>query len=207
MEVSFECPICLEEYTPEFKPLILPCGHNACFECLNGLVENTNLMCPTCRVTHTHINVNGLTINYALIPSNPGQNKGNTSKQYLLDHMHTIQSQLDFLRKAESTLKNDYDLAQNYNRRCKTDFNDKIELLIATLQNFKKKSVTLIEEYERNNEIVINQRFGEIDGKIESKNSLMTELNKAYHDDSDLSLQSKVALRNLNDLLSFATSL
>ncbi|CAG9327455.1 unnamed protein product [Blepharisma stoltei] len=205
MELSFECPICLEEYNSECKPLIMPCGHNACIECLTGLARSGSIACPTCRTTHNNVNVNTLTVNYALIPSSPGKSKGSSTKQYILDHMETIQQQLSTLQKADSTLRNDYDAAQGYNRRCRDDSNDKIDLLITTLQNLKKKFNTLIEESERVNEQNLTQRINAIQIKLEERNALMTDLQGAYSDGSELSAQSKINLRNLHDVPNLET--
>jgi Zinc finger, C3HC4 type (RING finger) len=42
IERSFECCICLEDH----NPLLLPCGHTVCFQCVTKLKTHT---CPLCR--------------------------------------------------------------------------------------------------------------------------------------------------------------
>lgn len=67
MERSFECPICLDQYSSEVKPLLIPCGHTACIRCISSLKKQKILECPVCRTMHHNIEISVLSINYALI--------------------------------------------------------------------------------------------------------------------------------------------
>ncbi|XP_030752708.1 E3 ubiquitin-protein ligase RNF168-like [Sitophilus oryzae] len=46
-EVDILCPICR---TIIIEPVLLPCNHAFCKQCFDGAMENTNLVCPLCRV-------------------------------------------------------------------------------------------------------------------------------------------------------------
>lgn len=64
MGSPFECPICLNTFGgTENKPLIIPCGHTLCDECIE--LEDETIECPMCRQSFTDIK--SLPTNYALI--------------------------------------------------------------------------------------------------------------------------------------------
>nr|CAH7744274.1 unnamed protein product [Callosobruchus chinensis] len=44
------CPVCRSIL---IEPVTLPCSHTFCFSCFQGIVNNTNLICPLCRVRMT----------------------------------------------------------------------------------------------------------------------------------------------------------
>nr|CAI5821329.1 unnamed protein product [Callosobruchus analis] len=44
------CPVCRSIL---IEPVTLPCTHAFCFSCFQGIVNNTNLICPLCRVRMT----------------------------------------------------------------------------------------------------------------------------------------------------------
>ncbi|VEN45677.1 unnamed protein product [Callosobruchus maculatus] len=44
------CPVCRGIL---IEPVTLPCSHAFCFSCFQGIVNNTNLICPLCRVRMT----------------------------------------------------------------------------------------------------------------------------------------------------------
>lgn len=41
------CPICLEILV---EPVVLPCKHELCLPCFNGMTDKTNFLCPMCRM-------------------------------------------------------------------------------------------------------------------------------------------------------------
>jgi hypothetical protein len=43
------CPICLDRFE---EPKILPCHHSFCSKCINNVISNGQVDCPTCRATH-----------------------------------------------------------------------------------------------------------------------------------------------------------
>jgi hypothetical protein len=45
-----ECPVCLENYSEEVKPIVLSCGHSLCLGCRARLVRVEDYTCPKCRV-------------------------------------------------------------------------------------------------------------------------------------------------------------
>ncbi|KAL3846934.1 hypothetical protein ACJMK2_017875 [Sinanodonta woodiana] len=48
------CEVCQEEFDEEFHtPRVLPCLHTFCHKCLEGLVRDWTVVCPTCRIKHT----------------------------------------------------------------------------------------------------------------------------------------------------------
>ena len=63
----FECPVCLSDMV-ERSPRILSCVHTFCSECLNQLINNRKIECPTCReITELKTNdVQELKVNFLL---------------------------------------------------------------------------------------------------------------------------------------------
>ena len=63
----FECSVCLNDML-ERSPRILPCLHSFCTECLQQLINNNKINCPTCReITELKSNdVNELKVNFNL---------------------------------------------------------------------------------------------------------------------------------------------
>lgn len=52
------CHNCNDQYTDgEKHARLLPCLHSLCFKCLNKIKEKNELQCPTCKVTHTVVDV------------------------------------------------------------------------------------------------------------------------------------------------------
>ena len=44
---DYECPICM---IIMIQPVTLPCTHELCLKCFNAGYQNTNALCPFCRV-------------------------------------------------------------------------------------------------------------------------------------------------------------
>ncbi|KAM8977600.1 E3 ubiquitin-protein ligase TRIM13 [Pelodytes ibericus] len=72
LEEDLTCPICCSLFD---DPRILPCSHNFCKKCLEGVLEGnsrnmvwrpSSLKCPTCRKETTTMGVNGHQVNYLL---------------------------------------------------------------------------------------------------------------------------------------------
>ena len=62
-----ECPVCLENFSTEFKPMILPCGHTICYDCVVMSLKKEDIECPTCRTVHRGVKLETLVVNYAVL--------------------------------------------------------------------------------------------------------------------------------------------
>lgn len=48
------CDVCGDEYDEDHRePRVLPCLHTFCNRCLEGMVRDWTLTCPTCRIKHS----------------------------------------------------------------------------------------------------------------------------------------------------------
>ncbi|KAG8452832.1 hypothetical protein GDO86_004572 [Hymenochirus boettgeri] len=72
LEEDLTCPICCSLFD---DPRVLPCSHNFCKKCLEGVLEEnsrtmqwrpSSFKCPTCRKETPTMGVNGLQVNYLL---------------------------------------------------------------------------------------------------------------------------------------------
>ncbi|KAE8627161.1 hypothetical protein XENTR_v10006889 [Xenopus tropicalis] len=72
LEEDLTCPICCSLFD---DPRVLPCSHNFCKKCLDGVLEEnsrtmqwrpSSFKCPTCRKETPTMGVNGLQVNYLL---------------------------------------------------------------------------------------------------------------------------------------------
>ncbi|XP_030056314.1 E3 ubiquitin-protein ligase TRIM13 isoform X2 [Microcaecilia unicolor] len=72
LEEDLTCPICCSLFD---DPRVLPCSHNFCKKCLEGILEGnirsalwrqSNFKCPTCRKETLTIGVSSLQVNYSL---------------------------------------------------------------------------------------------------------------------------------------------
>lgn len=62
------CKVCTEDFTLGGRaPLLLPCGHTFCRQCLDLIQSMPPARCPTCMMTLCGVALNHLTINYDLI--------------------------------------------------------------------------------------------------------------------------------------------
>ena len=54
LQESLTCPICFEEFREkgENVPRLLPCSHSLCQRCIDKLIRDNRLECPTCRMKH-----------------------------------------------------------------------------------------------------------------------------------------------------------
>lgn len=71
--MSFECPICLEEFnikSPDHIPKIIKCGDTLCSKCLKNFYQNGKINCPVCKKTINEIIEDVRTNNYALNNNN-----------------------------------------------------------------------------------------------------------------------------------------
>ena len=86
-----DCPVCLTAFDDTIRrPRNLPCGHTFCTPCINGLKDQGQVMCPTCRVPHVVPEAGHFPISYTVeafirrlrgaaltsLPSRPGKDTG-----------------------------------------------------------------------------------------------------------------------------------
>ncbi|XP_071512780.1 uncharacterized protein [Panulirus ornatus] len=62
------CWVCAEEYwTGVREPLMLPCGHTFCRQCISSLIQARRVECPVCRRKYPSLSVNNLPKNFAVL--------------------------------------------------------------------------------------------------------------------------------------------
>jgi len=85
MDQLKECSICCEVFNEDdHRPLVLPCGHTLCKECINTIISglwNPTVECPICRKTHS-VATSQLPTNFVVLDllrtGNINQSTGNT---------------------------------------------------------------------------------------------------------------------------------
>lgn len=68
MQSLLECGICLETFDANAKkPVVLPCGHTVCKQCVSQISKNKNTLgCPFCKKQHV-VKVEDLPVNYQVL--------------------------------------------------------------------------------------------------------------------------------------------
>ncbi|XP_068234921.1 uncharacterized protein [Palaemon carinicauda] len=66
MENADICHLCYETYKETLRPRVLHCGHTYCTDCINKLILNGRLACPTCNTEFASLNPSQIPINYSL---------------------------------------------------------------------------------------------------------------------------------------------
>lgn len=65
INVPLECKVCLETYEEaNRRPRTLPCGHTFCSTCINNMLKDGMVSCPTCRTDHNTTDATNFPINY-----------------------------------------------------------------------------------------------------------------------------------------------
>ncbi|XP_068246208.1 uncharacterized protein [Palaemon carinicauda] len=68
MEEAITCAVCSEEYSSgKHDPLILPCGHTFCRNCINNMKDIKNHFCPTCRDEIKEATYEKLPLNFSIL--------------------------------------------------------------------------------------------------------------------------------------------
>ncbi|CAG9316313.1 unnamed protein product [Blepharisma stoltei] len=209
MESSFDCPICFDTYTSELKPLILPCGHNVCINCLSRLSKESLCKCPTCRKSHFRINPSNLTINYALIQSpnsnSPNRNNNRGNPNVLKDIQYYYQYQA-FLTQISKEIKSEYERSQGLNKNCRDSYNGSIDFLINSLQNLQNKWNKSIDEAEKKNMDNYNEIKEQINKTSTKNDQLLEVLNEAYKNNAAIDANSEIVLASDKEALIFDVS-
>ena len=89
----FECPVCLSDMV-ERSPRSLLCLHTFCSECLNQLINNKKIECPTCReITELKTNdVQELKVNFLLGQMRDQMNQRNQNQKQAASNRSTASS-------------------------------------------------------------------------------------------------------------------
>ncbi|KAG9491854.1 hypothetical protein GDO78_000384 [Eleutherodactylus coqui] len=95
LEEELTCPICCSLYD---DPRVLPCAHNFCKKCLEGVLEGNSrpiwrpsFKCPTCRKEISTMGVNSPQVNYLLKGIVEKYNKMKATPKTLVCKVHTGQ--------------------------------------------------------------------------------------------------------------------
>ncbi|KAM3932839.1 E3 ubiquitin-protein ligase TRIM13 isoform 2-T2 [Leptodactylus fuscus] len=95
LEEELTCPICCSLYD---DPRVLPCAHNFCRKCLEGVLEGNSrqiwrpsFKCPTCRKEISTMGVNSPQVNYLLKGIVEKYNKTKTTPKTLVCKVHADQ--------------------------------------------------------------------------------------------------------------------
>mmetsp|Transcript_1730 Transcript_1730/g.3685 ORF Transcript_1730/g.3685 Transcript_1730/m.3685 type:complete len:592 (+) Transcript_1730:730-2505(+) len=71
-----ECPICSDNFNEEDHcPRLLRCGHTCCEQCLNHVIKNSQITCPTCRDISLTPSAANLPKNYTVLEIISNQRK------------------------------------------------------------------------------------------------------------------------------------
>ncbi|XP_064090929.1 uncharacterized protein LOC135204705 [Macrobrachium nipponense] len=62
-----ECDICCNTYNDDHCPKILPCSHEFCYRCIEGLIFTQKKECPLCRTEFSNSSAEELMINRGLL--------------------------------------------------------------------------------------------------------------------------------------------
>ena len=66
--ISMECPICSELFDDStHTPRLLRCGHTCCEQCLNHVIKDTQIACPTCRLITVTTSIPALSKNFTVL--------------------------------------------------------------------------------------------------------------------------------------------
>lgn len=65
--ITMECKVCFEAYDQSYRrPRNLPCGHTFCTQCIDNVLKEGRVNCPTCRSNHEAIHATQFPINYGM---------------------------------------------------------------------------------------------------------------------------------------------
>jgi len=160
----FECSICFNRYNhSNNKPLILPCGHVYCLQCLEGMFSHGNNFCPADKIQH-NVSISQLSCCYAILnylPSTVSSCKATKSlhckrhvnkkikfvceehKEYLCTHCVLEHTGAGHLVKS-------YEVNYKVEKEKPITLLSKLKSIISTLKKYKEKidkKVTSLEEY------------------------------------------------------------
>ena len=99
MDIVDECSVCGEIYGEELRPRCLPCGHSYCTDCIQKLIKDDSLSCPTCKSDHNVSDASDIAVNFDLekslsllvkapFPKNPVTQSSSTIKNMIKLMIH-----------------------------------------------------------------------------------------------------------------------
>ncbi|KAK7084567.1 hypothetical protein SK128_025633 [Halocaridina rubra] len=66
MNSPITCKMCFDEFDDFRRPCSLPCGHSFCTSCLDSLIEDGKLKCPSCKQMHFSVKGSAFPVNYGM---------------------------------------------------------------------------------------------------------------------------------------------
>ena len=166
-----ECPLCLEEFN---NPLILPCGHSFCEECIRKISKDNEIACPICR-RYYNLNIINPSRNISLMEL---QNEFKLIKRRILEQKGEIEEknkELENLKEQFLEKEKNMEIKMQEHelelKKSEKILEDKIlevnlqekKILIEKKQNDDE----IIEKINKNNEE--SQRLKEVERDIENK--------------------------------------
>lgn len=193
MERCFECPICLEQFSSDIKPLLIPCGHTACDACINSLKNEQGLECPVCRALHHNLNVLNLSVNYALMVSEPKS----TEKPSLWGKIEEIHKQTTHLKELQTTLEFNYDISRSSTMKIRNDAQQLYEMLSGIMNSSYKLLLTQVDDIEKEQENKMEKVKNQIIAVQSQKNDLLNSLQESYTNNQEINPNTKLQLLNI----------
>ena len=190
MERSFECPICLEQFSPECKPLLIPCGHTACEGCISALQKDRATECPVCRSLHHNLNVSALSVNYALMVSE----QKTTSKQSLWSKIEEIHKQSTTLEDLQQKLQFNYEESILSTAKVRSEIQQNYEMITGLIANTHKLLFAHLEEIDRDSDNKMDRVKNQMKAVQAQRIELLNSLQSCYTNNQDLGPSVKLQL-------------
>ena len=192
MEMSFECPVCFEQFSTSIKPLLIPCGHTACEKCLQSLIKAKELECPVCRSIHHNLLVNSLSTNFALIQSE--SSKPSSSLIQRLEELHQQQSNLSSLKDLLSSnfQKSNHSLSQH-----KSEIQQKQDFLTNLISSHFKSLLSQLDSNHQHLLSTYEKLDNQISTHISTRQDLISGLEQTYSSNTEIPTAIRLQLASL----------
>ena len=212
LEKELTCPVCLDLYT---NPMILPCHHSFCQECLDGLTQEREargdtycLSCPTCRSLSCLNNLKEITQSLKNKVSDPQQVTCNDHGKTLEVFCEICKTVICFHCVVLSHKDHKYDLVSDCYPKHYGMLHDSIKAVKGKKEVLKKVLSDLAEREceirERGEGVLeeINEMMEEMIGILHQSERKLTEQVKRVSDVKleILSRQTKLVQKSLSDL-------
>ena len=193
MERSFECPVCLEQYSSTSKPLLIPCGHTACSNCLSHLIKSKKLECPVCRSYHPNLQISSLSTNFALIHS-----ESSKFPQSVFDRLEDLHKEISQLQLIKGSLQENYENSSQSLNRCRIEVNQKQELILTLINTISKNLLIQIDSVDAQLKTKSEKIFVQLENLISQRSELIGSLESLYSNKEELPLQIKLQIASLS---------